>query len=106
AKKKKKKKKKKIVFLKKKKKKKIAKDQSTLPQVALYLLRFHSFYPWHNKHGYMHLCDEKDLEYLKWVKKFQKCDLYSKSRECPTLTEVADYYKPIVEKYFPRPVRW
>jgi len=84
----------------------IAKAQSKLPEQALYMLRFHSFYPWHNKHGYMHLCNDKDLEYLKWVKEFQKCDLYSKSQKCPTLAEVADYYKPIIEKYFPQPVRW
>jgi inositol oxygenase len=84
----------------------IAKSQSTLPEEGLYMLRFHSFYPWHNKHGYMHLCNDKDLELLKWVKAFQKCDLYSKSHECPTLADVASYYKPIIEKYFPNPVRW
>jgi len=84
----------------------IAKTQSKLPEEALYMLRFHSFYPWHNKHGYMHLCNDRDLELLKWVKAFQKCDLYSKSHECPTLADVASYYKPILEKYFPEPVRW
>jgi inositol oxygenase len=84
----------------------IAKNQSTLPEEALYMLRFHSFYPWHEKHGYMHLCNDQDLEYLKWVKAFNKCDLYSKSQKCPKLSEVGDYYKSIIEKYFPNPVRW
>jgi len=84
----------------------IAKTQSKLPEQALYMLRFHSFYPWHNKHGYMHLCNDKDLENLKWVKEFQKCDLYSKAEQCPTLDDVADYYKSKLDKYFPEPVRW
>ncbi|ETO26203.1 hypothetical protein RFI_10933 [Reticulomyxa filosa] len=84
----------------------VAKTQSTLPEQALYILRFHSFYPWHNKHGYMHLCNDKDLENLKWVKAFQKCDLYSKSQVCPKLEDIVSYYKPLLEKYFPKPVRW
>jgi len=84
----------------------IAKEQSSLPEQALYMIRFHSFYPWHNKHGYMHLCNDQDLEHLKWVKEFQKCDLYSKSQQCPKLSDVADYYKTKIEKYFPKPVRW
>jgi len=84
----------------------VAKTQSKLPEEAQYILRYHSFYPWHNKHGYMHLCNDKDLECLKWVKEFQKCDLYSKSQQCPKLSDVVEYYKPIIQKFFPLPVRW
>lgn len=85
----------------------IAKKQSKLPLPALYILRFHSFYPWHTGGDYMYLCDEQDIEIgLKWVNIFNKCDLYSKSHECPPLEEVADYYKMKIEKYFPKVVQW
>jgi len=84
----------------------IAKDQSNLPEEALYMLRYHSFYPWHKEGAYMHLCNEHDMEMLKWVQCFNQFDLYSKSDDCPTVEEVAPYYKKIIEKYFPNPVRW
>jgi len=31
-----------------------------LPDEALYMLRFHSFYPWHKHGAYDHLCNDKD----------------------------------------------
>lgn len=38
---------------------------------GLYMIRFHSFYPWHSNGDYMHLCNEKDLQMLPWVKEFK-----------------------------------
>jgi len=84
----------------------IAEKQSSLPEKALYMLRYHSFYPWHKEGAYMHLCDEKDLENLQWVQAFNQFDLYSKNKDCPTIEEVAPYYKAKLEKYFPKPVHW
>lgn len=84
----------------------IAKNQSSLPDEALYMLRYHSFYPWHKEGAYMHLCDEKDMKMLKWVQCFNQFDLYSKNKDCPSIDEVADYYKAKIEKYFPKPVQW
>uniref|UniRef100_A0A8C4XVS4 Inositol oxygenase n=1 Tax=Gopherus evgoodei TaxID=1825980 RepID=A0A8C4XVS4_9SAUR len=43
-----------------------------LPQEAFYMIRFHSFYPWHTGGDYMHLCSNEDLRMLAWVKEF-KC---------------------------------
>lgn len=78
-----------------------------LPEAALYMLRYHSFYPWHQHNAYMHLCNKKDVEMLEWVKKFQKFDLYSKSTTMPTLEEVGPYYKKCIEKYFgTKPLAW
>jgi len=77
-----------------------AKKNSTLPAPALYCLRYHSFYPWHQHGAYMHLCNEEDLEMLEWVKQFQKFDLYSKSAKIPTIEEAGPYYKKVIEKYF------
>lgn len=84
----------------------IAEKQSTLPLKALYMLRYHSFYPWHKEGAYMHLCDKQDMDNLKWVQAFNQFDLYSKNQDCPELEEVADYYKEKIEKYFPKPVQW
>lgn len=38
---------------------------------GLYMIRFHSFYPWHSHGDYMHLCNDKDLKMLPWVKEFK-----------------------------------
>jgi len=84
----------------------IAKEQSTLPEKALYMLRYHSLYPWHKEGEYMHFCNAKDLEMLKWVQFFNQFDLYSKNQDCPDVSEVAEYYKAKIAKYFPKPVRW
>eukprot|EP01083_Nonionella_stella_P187929 691626_1 len=85
----------------------IAKDQSKLPQEALCMLRYHSFYPWHTGGDYMYLCNEKDINVaLKWTRIFNKFDLYSKSHECPGIDQVSAYYQEKIKKYFPNPVRW
>jgi inositol oxygenase len=40
---------------------------STLPQHALNIIRFHSFYPWHSAGDYEHLMKPDDNETKKWV---------------------------------------
>jgi len=79
---------------------------STLPPEALAIIRYHSFYPWHNKGAYDHLCNEKDRKMLDWVQKFQRHDLYSKLPETPDLNKTLPYYKKLMEKYFPAVLRW
>jgi len=81
-------------------------NKSTLPIQALYIIRFHSFYPWHSHGSYDHLCTDKDREMLKWVKLFQKYDLYSKLPEKPDIEKLSTYYKGLLAKYFPEKVRW
>ena len=41
---------------------------------SLYMLRYHSFYPWHKHGAYDHLCNEKDRSMLEWVLKFNQYD--------------------------------
>lgn len=50
---------------------------------GLYIIRFHSFYPWHTHGNYTHLCNEKDLSMLPWVKEFKyaTCDIFQTSTE-------------------------
>nr|XP_021145860.1 inositol oxygenase [Columba livia] len=50
---------------------------SPCPQ-AFYMVRFHSFYPWHAHGDYRHLCSEQDLQMLPWVQELNKFDLYTK----------------------------
>ena len=72
-----------------------------LPEPALYMIRFHSFYSWHREGEYDFLCDEHDREMLPWVQKFNPYDLYSKSPKPPNWTELRPYYADLVSKYLP-----
>lgn len=46
-------------------------NKSTLPEQALYMIRYHSFYPWHSGGDYGHLTVEKDEEIKNWVLLFK-----------------------------------
>lgn len=46
-------------------------NNCTLPLEALYIIRFHSFYPWHTSRAYGHLCSAHDAEMLAWVNEFK-----------------------------------
>jgi inositol oxygenase len=75
-----------------------------LPIEALYALRYHSFYPWHKEGAYQHLLDDRDREMLKWVKAFNRYDLYSKSDARPSLDELRPFYDELIEEFFPEPL--
>jgi len=78
-----------------------------LPPEALYIIRYHSFYPWHNKGAYMHLCSEEDRLVLPLVKRFQSADLYSKiDRPLQWEGELKDYYTRLIDKYTPGEIQW
>lgn len=77
-----------------------------LPEEALQLVRFHSFYPWHNGGDYWHLANEKDEHMLHWVKQFQQFDLYSKSDPIPNIEELQPYYLKLVDKYLPGKIKF
>lgn len=72
-----------------------------LPEPALYMIRFHSFYAWHREGAYDWLCDGHDGEMLGYVKEFNPYDLYSKSPRAPDWGELRPYYAELVGKYFP-----
>jgi len=79
---------------------------SKLPLEALYMLRYHSFYPWHREGAYHHLMDGQDRRMLPWVNKFNPFDLYSKSDEAPNTAELKPYYQSLIDKYLPSVVNW
>lgn len=79
----------------------ICKEQSTLPDEALAMIRYHSFYPWHSAGAYRWMMNEKDEEMLKAVKAFNPYDLYSKSDAVPDPKELKGYYMELINMYFP-----
>jgi inositol oxygenase len=82
----------------------VAKDY--LPEPALYMIRYHSFYAWHRESEYGHLLDEHDRRMLPWVKKFNRYDLYSKSPVPLDWEILAPYYIEVIDKYLPSKLRW
>jgi inositol oxygenase len=77
-----------------------------LPEPALYMIRYHSFYAWHREGEYDRLLDEHDRRMLSWVQKFNPYDLYSKSPVRPDWEELQPYYTALIDKYFPGKLRW
>jgi inositol oxygenase len=77
-----------------------------LPDGALYMLRFHSFYAWHRHGSYTHLMNEKDRAMLEWVKKFNPYDLYSKGHAKPNLKELKPYYDDLFSEFLPEKIDW
>jgi len=82
-------------------------NKTKLPEQALNMIRFHSFYPWHTGGNYTHLTTEKDENETKnWVLKFNQYDLYTKSTEIPDIEALWPYYESLIEKYIPGVLDW
>ncbi|HTV82563.1 MAG TPA: inositol oxygenase family protein [Acidobacteriaceae bacterium] len=77
-----------------------------LQEEALYMLRFHSFYPWHRHGAYDHLCNDKDRAMLSWVHKFNQYDLYSKGHSKPSVAELKPYYDDLFAEFLPAEMDW
>ncbi|KAK8096687.1 myo-inositol oxygenase [Apiospora kogelbergensis] len=85
----------------------VVRDQSTLPDEALAMIRYHSFYPWHKENAYRHLMDAHDEAMLEAVRAFNPYDLYSKSDGVPDIQELKPYYLELIDEYFPnKVVKW
>ena len=82
----------------------VVKDR--LPVEAQYMIRYHSFYAWHREGEYDYLCDGQDRAMLKWVRAFNRYDLYSKGDGRPQVDELRPYYEDLIEEFFPEPLRW
>lgn len=80
-------------------------NKCILPPIALRIIRYHSFYPWHKDGAYEYLECEADHELKYWCKIFSECDLYTKS---PDITydekELTIYYQNLCQKYFPKDI--
>lgn len=77
-----------------------------LNEEALYIIRYHSFHPFHYNGDYYHLASEKDFKYLNSLKEFARADLYTKKLDEPNFEVLETYYKPLIEKYCPGEFMW
>eukprot|EP01007_Sphenomonas_quadrangularis_P003924 NODE_882_length_1114_cov_122.350235_g719_i0.p1 GENE.NODE_882_length_1114_cov_122.350235_g719_i0~~NODE_882_length_1114_cov_122.350235_g719_i0.p1 ORF type:complete len:274 (+),score=36.26 NODE_882_length_1114_cov_122.350235_g719_i0:75-896(+) len=77
-----------------------------LPEEAAYIIRYHSFYPHHHDGAYEHLMASKDHDLMKWVKKFQPFDLYSKADSPPDREVLKPYYQKLLHEFFPDKIWW
>ena len=77
-----------------------------LPTEALYLLRYHSCYPWLREGQYDYLCNDEDRAMLKWVLDFNRYDLYTKSHERPDAARLRPFYEELAAEFFPAKLHW
>ncbi len=77
-----------------------------LPEEALYMLRYHSFYPAHKHGAYRHLMTDHDVKMFDWVNEFNKYDLYSKGHAKPDLQEIKPYYDDLFAEFLPEKIAW
>lgn len=77
-----------------------------LPEPALYIIRYHSFYSQHREESYVHLMNEHDHEMFKWVKLFNPYDLYTKSPKTPDIEKLLPYYEDLANKYLPNVLKF
>lgn len=77
-----------------------------LPDQALYMIRYHSFYAQHRENAYDYLMDDYDHKMFKWVQAFNPYDLYSKSPTPPNVEELKPYYEQLASKYLPAALKF
>ncbi|XP_052752073.1 inositol oxygenase-like [Galleria mellonella] len=76
-------------------------NKAKLPKEAFYMIRYHSFYPWHAGGDYQHLLKEGDEKIRESVLKFNRYDLYTKSAAIPDVEALWPYYESLIDKYMP-----
>lgn len=82
----------------------VVRDHLPLPAAAM--IRYHSFYPWHQESAYQILMNDHDREMLRWVRAFQPYDLYSKSQSPPDVERLKPYYSELIDEFFPKVLAW
>src|SRR6185369_16909649 len=80
--------------------------KDNLPPEALYMIRYHSFYPAHREGAYAHLMNDRDREYFRWVSAFNPYDLYTKSDVRPDVNALRPFYDELVAEFFPPVLAW
>ncbi len=77
-----------------------------MPAEALYMIRYHSFYPWHREGAYEHLASAEDRKMMPWVKEFNQYDLYSKVDTRPNVEALRPFYEELIAEFFPAKIPW
>jgi len=75
-------------------------NNHSLPDEALYIIRYHSLYLWHGSTSYDNLMDSKDQMMRPIVQEFNKYDLYTKKDDVIKWDyKLKDYYSQLIKKY-------
>ncbi len=77
-----------------------------LPDEALYMIRYHSFYAAHREGAYGHLMDDRDRALFAAVRAFNPYDLYSKGAERPDVARLRPFYEELIAEFFPPVLCW
>jgi inositol oxygenase len=77
-----------------------------LPDEALAMIRYHSFYAAHREGEYGHLMNERDRELLGAVRAFNPYDLYSKGEDRPDVAALTPFYRELIAEFFPAELDW
>lgn len=77
-----------------------------LPTEALYMIRYHSFYPAHRENEYDYLMNDQDRRMMDWVRKFNPYDLYTKSHTKPNLKVLRPFYDDLISEFLPAKLNW
>jgi inositol oxygenase len=77
-----------------------------LPDEALAMIRYHSFYAAHREGAYQHLMNDRDKALFEWVRAFNPYDLYSKSDQPPNIGELRPFYEDLIARHFPAKLNW
>jgi inositol oxygenase len=77
-----------------------------LPEPALAIVRYHSFYAWHREGAYARFADATDAAKLDAVRRFNPFDLYSKSDERPDWAALRPHYEALVAEHLPAELQW
>ncbi len=77
-----------------------------LPEPALAMIRYHSFYAAHRERAYTQLMNEADHKRMEWVRRFNPYDLYSKGHEPPDVAGLRPYYEELIAEFFPAKLAW
>ena len=77
-----------------------------LPEEALYMIRYHSFYPAHRERDYEYLMNAKDKAMFEQVRAFNPYDLYTKSHAKPEVQKLRPFYEDLIAEYFPAKLAW
>ena len=68
-----------------------------LPEEALYMIRYHSFYAAHRERAYDHLMNDHDQTLFQWVRAFNPYDLYTKSQARPDVAALRPFHQLAVD---------
>jgi inositol oxygenase len=77
-----------------------------LPEEALYVIRYHSFYAAHRERQYGWLMDARDERLMGAVRAFNPYDLYSKSAVKPDWKALRPWYEELVAEFLPAVLQW